>query len=741
MEESLRLLKPYLRGIPLIILAMITGYLIMTQYLNYVTPKYESVTRLRLADSGDGVPNSSLYKDFDVFVSKNKIATEVEVLKSELLINRALDLLDFDIEIHRVGTMRSAELYNNSPFLLDIVSLESQLQDKVFNLYLRENKSYTLVHPDGIEYEAELGDTLAVAGGKLLISLNEPYLQSRNGTQVVDHYQFKKLSRNRLVSQVKSALSVLPVDKDVAVIRLVFESPHPEKASIFPDKLAEAYIEDYITYKSEAARMTVVFLNKQIEEVTQKLSRIELDIESYRNQEKITNIGQETETRLREISQMKIQQTNLLMNFEAIKELNEYIKTGADNFDELAPNFEAFTDLLSTELIKKMKELRSEKKDLLLIYTPDEDRVKIIDDNLNDIYNYLIESISNTRRNLEIKYENLSRDILLAELQLVDYPEKDRLLTILKREFEIYQESYNFLNEKKIEAEIAQAASTSFHRIIEQAGIPESPFSPNYIILKIVASLLSGGGVIVLIFLIHTIKARVNDKLTIEINSAIPIVATTPNLKKEEDLQKHFLHLVNQLEIKNLIRPNSILTVNTFGSGDGGEFHAIHASEALSRQNRRVLLVDVGNKNGWCENTTLTPLESGDIYSLTEKLFVVQLDEKKYSFYTNEQIADLLRKLSKGFDCIIVSNDLIGSQLSLQIMKAADTNVVVADSRLTPAKVIPRIDLIKEEFSIDEIYFILNRSGYNPNIVIEVTNWVLNKAGLRDDKFKSLTYA
>ncbi len=735
MEESLRILKPYLRGLPLVILAMIAGYLIMSQYLNYVTPKYESVTRLRLADTAEGVPNSSLYKDFDVFATKSKIAAEVEVLKSELLINKALDLLDFDIEIQRVGTMRSTELYNNSPFVVDIRSLESQLQDKVFDLYLHENRTYTLIHPDGFEYHAELGDTLEVAGGSMLISLNDPYLQTRNGIQVADHYQFKKLSRSKLVSQVKNALSVLPVDKDVAVIRLVFESPHPAKASRFPNKLANAYIEDYITYKSEAARMTVVFLDNQIKEVTRKLSKIELDIEAYRNQKNITNIHQETETRLREISQMKIQQTNLLMNLEAINELYEYIKSGSDNFAELAPNFEAFTDLLSTELIKKMKELRAEKRDLLLIFTPNEERVKIIDENLNDIYSYFIESVSNTRRNLEIKYENLSRDIQLVELQLVDYPEKERLLTILKREFEIYQESYNFLNEKKIEAEIAQAASTSFHRIIEQARIPESPFSPNYIILKIVAALLSGGSVMVIIFLIHTIKARVNDKLTIQTNSAVPVVASTPNLKNAEDLQKHFLHLVNQLEVKNLIQPKSILTVNAFGSDDGSEFHALHASEALSRQNRRVLLVDAGDKTG------LSPLAAGEIHSLTEKFFVVHLVDTKYGFYTNDQIAALLKKLAGGFDCTIVSNELIGSQLSLQIMKASDTNLVVADSRLTPAKVIPRIDLFKEEFTIDEIYFILNRCGYNPNIVIEFANWVLNKTGLRKNKFDTPTYA
>lgn len=735
MEESLRILKPYLRGLPLIVVAMITGYLVMAQYLNYVTPKYESITRLRLADIEEGVPHSNLYKDFDVFATSNKIAAEVEVLKSDMLINKALNRLDFDIEVYRVGKMRTTELYSDSPVKVEVISLKSRFYDQIFDLYLQDDRSYTLFHPNGTKYHAELGDTLHTEGAKLHLSLNKALLESRNGIQVADHYQFKKLSRRELSSQIKNNLSILPVDRDVPVIRLVFASPHPVKAARFPDILAEAYIEDYISSKTEAARITMNFLEDQIRDVNAKLSGIELDIEAYRNQKEITNIHQETETLLREISQMKIQQTNLKMNLESINELDEYIKSGADNFTELAPNFEAFTDLLSTELIKMIKELRAEKRDLLLIYTPSEERVRVIDHKLNDIFEYLIESIGNTRRNLEIKYENLSRDLQLSELQLVDFPEKERRLTILKREFEIYQSSYNFLNEKKIEAEIAHAASISFHRVIEQARIPQAPFSPNYVILKIVAALLAGGGVIVLIFLVHTLKARVNDKLTIETNSAIPIVASTPKLNSVTELQDHFLHHVNQLEIKKLIRPQAVIAVNTFSPAEGGDFHAIHAAEALSRQNRRVLLIDAGNQTG------LSPLEAGAVHPLTSHLSVVHLKDDTYRFYTQENMKEHIRNLAEEFDISIITNEQLGTQKSLQLIKASDVSLVVVDSRLTPANQVSKVDLMKEEFSIDEIFFVLNRSGYNPNIVIESLNWLLKKAGLKQNPFRALTYA
>jgi len=631
--------------------------------------------------------------------------------------------------------MRSTELYENSPVVVTFLQLDDKLHDRTFNLHLNEDLTFKIVHPDGSEHQSTLGDTLVAEGVTLVLALNTPYIESREIIDVADHYQFKKMSRKKLVSQVKEAITILPVDKDVPVIRLIFTSPHPVKAARFPDVLAQTYIEDYITAKSEAARLTMNFLGDQVSDVNQKLSQIELDIENYRNQEGITNIHQESETLLRELSQMRIQQTNLSMSLNAINELNEYIIAGSDNFAELAPNFEAFTDLLSTELVKKTNELRAEKRDLLLVYTPNEKRVQAVDEKLDDIYSYLVESISNTRRNLEIKYENLSRDIRLTELQLVDYPEKERRLTILKREFEIYQESYNFLNEKNIEAEIAFAASMSFHRIIEHARVAESPFSPNYIILKIVAAMLAGGGTIVLIFLVHAIKARVNDKLTIQSTSSVPVVAATPKLKSIVELQEHFLHQVNQLEVKKLIRPGFTVTFNAFSINEGSHFHALHASEALSRQARRVLLVDAPNKTG------LSPLSAGEVHPIGDFLSVVHLDHPTYSFYTNEQIAELVRNLSSGFDATVISNSPLATQLSLQLMMASDVNLVVVDSRATPAKQIPKVDLIKEEYGMGEIYFILNRSGYNPNIVVEVTGWILKKLGRKDNRFDTLTYA
>ncbi len=75
MNENFRILKPFFRGLPIVVLSILIAILIAKKYLNYTIPMYESTAKLKLADIQEGVPSANLFKDLDVFASANKIAT------------------------------------------------------------------------------------------------------------------------------------------------------------------------------------------------------------------------------------------------------------------------------------------------------------------------------------------------------------------------------------------------------------------------------------------------------------------------------------------------------------------------------------------------------------------------------------------------------------------------------------------------------------------------------------------
>lgn len=712
MDESFRLLKPYIRGIPIIILFMLAGVLVAKKYLSYAVEKYESTTKIKLADMKVGVLNSNLFKDFDVFANNNKIAAEIELIKSDILLGKAVEKLDFGVEIYRKGKLRTKELYHQAPFSIDACIKDPVLLDTRWQIVVTSKDTFSIKHPDQKSWiQAGFGETLKIGGGSLTILLNDSLMAQKANYDLLDQYEFILLSKDGLLEKIRSNLDVKAVGKEIQVIRITMQSAVPEKAAALVNRLAEAYIADYIETRFQAAQATVNFLDQQIFQVNDKLSSIERSIEKYRNDQEIINIRQETETDLRKISQLKIQQTNVKMNLEAMEDLFDYIQSGQDNFLELAPNFEAFTDLLSTEMVKKIKQLQAEKRDLLITYTAEEERVQVIDRKIDDLTAYLIESIGNTRRNLRLKLAQLEKDIKLAMQVFENVPEKERKLAMMDRDFQIYQQTFNFLNEKKIEAEIAQAARLAFHRILSKPEPPRIPIAPNKTIIVIVSAILGMIMAIVLIFCVHMAKAKVNDAVTIERNSSLPIATQAPRLSSAASIDAHFIKETIQLELKGLLNENSILCISSFKEREGRSFHAYHIAQTLADQGRKVCLLDVAG-------TLKTGIGKRYRGHHTTPKFEYLNMEGEDAPKSLAALEELLRDIRQNFELIIVNNEPLKEEgQALLYMCAATNNLMVVDSRRTSAKQIDAAQLLTEDYALPSTWFLLNRAGFNPNLL------------------------
>lgn len=711
-NENVRFLKPLLRGFPIVVLAMIIAVLAAKKYLSYVTPMYESTAKLKLADTQEGVPSANLFKDFDVFATPNKISTEIEVLKSTSLIEKTLEKLPFSTEIYRKGKVRSVELFNDSPIKVEGFLTDEKNCDKKFSIHVTSTQNFTIAASDSTkEIKGTFGTPTDIKGGKILVTKNDSLLQAKPAAKIIDHYEVEFLSREKLLDKINKNLDIVSVDKDVPVIRINYKSNVPEKASLLVNTLAETYIEDYIENKYRAANTTVDFLKGEIGQANNKLSDAENRIENYRDRKNIINIPQETETDLRKISQLKIQKSNLKMNLDAIKNLNSYISEGKDNYLELAPNFEAFNDLLSTEMIKNMKLLQAEKKELLLTYTPEHEKVKVIDAKIKDLTDYQTESIRNTQKNLQIKYNDIDRDIQIAEQAFIGLPEKEKLLNIMNREFNLYEKNYNFLNEKRIDAEIAKAAKISFHKIITKGELPKQPVSPMRSIIIIVAAIMSMIGSIALIYAVHFAKAKVNDVYTIEKNSTIPVAFTTPFIKNRENIMHHFLENVLEMELKEIVKDKNLICITSYDKSKQHLFHSKNIIKALQAQSRKVLVIDV----------------AGNLENI-ENIDYIDFSEEKNLRLTSTDIENLIRERMKGNEICIINNQSIKQgKLPLLFLKMADQNLFVLDSRRTAEKTIMNVELLKDEYKLTNLWFVLNKEGYNPSLMTSIKRFINRK--------------
>ncbi len=684
--KSWGVFRPLLRGLPLIIGLTVLSLLIAKKYLRYATPEYESTVKIKLADAHEGVSNSNLFKDFDLFASANKIGAEVELLKSTSLIGKIISELPLQTSVYRVGDIHKTELYKEAPFYIRLALTNSSYYGQVFSIVVKENKQLHLRAPDGTSLTGSFGELLKGQWGAVIILKNDSLLKSRPSLQLNDSYEFVAHTSTQQIAAISKELDVMAVDKDIPVVRISYKCPVAQKSADIVNALAAAYISDYIEEKFRSADTTAEFLDKQLKEYSRKLSASESSIEQFRTHHNIVNIPQETETDLRKIADLKKQLASVQMNLNAIDTLHEYIKKGKDHFLELAPNFEAFTDLLSTEMIKKTKELQGEKHELLTRYTTEHEKVKTVDRKLNDISAYLQESINNTEKNLRIKYNDLQETIHQSEQVFVGLPTREKQLTVMERNFGLNDQIYRFLHEKRTEAEIAKAATISFHRIISPGDIPVNPVSPNGTIIQIMALLLGFSGGVGLVYIVHLFKARVDNAEMIQRVSGIQVIGELPFFKKPELVSAFFRRWAIELSVKGILAPGSLIVCSSYSKNEGKGFCAIGLYTAIAESVQRVHYLDL---------STIDP-----------QSWLRPADWQNY-----------LASLRVEYDVIIVRNlpiDLHPS--SLPVMASATLNIVVLDSRLTHKDKIPETELLQQNLSLPALRFLLNRSGYNPSL-------------------------
>ena len=114
-----------------VVIAFISAYI----YLRYTTPFYESKATVIIKDekSGGGAEELAAFAEFGRFFSKfrsNKIENELAIFKSQRIISEVIKELNLNIKYETVGTIKTSELYEYKPFLVQYLSFVDSVLNK-----------------------------------------------------------------------------------------------------------------------------------------------------------------------------------------------------------------------------------------------------------------------------------------------------------------------------------------------------------------------------------------------------------------------------------------------------------------------------------------------------------------------------------------------------------------------------------------------------------------------------------
>jgi CO dehydrogenase nickel-insertion accessory protein CooC1 len=161
------------------------------------------------------------------------------------------------------------------------------------------------------------------------------------------------------------------------------------------------------------------------------------------------------------------------------------------------------------------------------------------------------------------------------------------------------------------------------------------------------------------------------------------------------------------MELKGMIQEKAILVISSYDKASDHLFHSKNLANAFKNQGRKVLVIDA-----------TTQLE-GDFDTQDYLNFA----HPKYLSHTKSVFQNEIQEKMKNYDlCVIHNQSIKEDKLALLFMSLATQNLIVLDSRKTAEKTIINMELIKDEFQLPNVWFVLNKAGYNPSVFAEIKN-------------------
>lgn len=525
-----------LRNLHILGLCFVAGIGIAALKVYKAQTLYQASATLMLNDKESGV--SGFLKNFEQFSATGKLLTEVEVLKSRYLIGKAIEKLDVQVPIRKSIRGEWRDLYQRSPFNVEIDMLDKEFKDKVFYLNIRPDSSIS-IQVDSLIIEARINEQVNNSGFSLCVVPNLSYLNEDPTAFSAGKFQFEFINRERLIDHYSGdKLTVKLLDKEVSIIKIYFRHTSPLKAQHFVNALLESYLESFIQNKTEAANKALAFINNELSGVTSGLQTAEQRIAAFKQAEGITELNLDADDRLKKLRERDLQYTQLSMELAELQRLSKAItKQRGDRIP--ASQLGVVSNANCQLALERLQALEQKGMEKLQVFTKKHPEVQIVNQEIALARKALMETLESTLSSHLAKMRELEEAISGIEKKLRAYPLAEQRLLGFERDYASKQKQYDFLLDKKIEAGIGAASQINFHKILERASTPRKPVGMGRKVMLVIGAMVGFCLGLMLLLAMYYVRGPVLLQAEAEEGLGLPLMATIK--ESSTDIATQFL--------------------------------------------------------------------------------------------------------------------------------------------------------------------------------------------------------
>lgn len=707
-------------------------------YLRYTTPVYRITSKVLIKDDkGSSSPGGStdLLNQLDIFNTNNNVNNEKQVFQTYYLVRKVVDEMKLNVSYFVEGNIKSTELYKNTPFKIQLLSLEDSIPTQVFNLKFSKNSPEFSIEDDTFHHKYRFYDTVKAPYANFI--LLPVAMQQKEDNDYKVAISTPDATTQKYLQRLTFDIS----DKQASVIAISLQETVPQKGEDILNKLYDVYTTMNEEDKNKTADSTINFIDERLAVVSSELSGVEKDIEQFKVRNQLsTDLPEQAKLALNNASDVQKQLTEQDVQINVVQSIEDHVKNGGP---KIVPNAAAIQDPTYISTVQQYNALVLERDRQLQTTKPDNPVIQNLNSQIEGVKKNLLISLDNIKREMQISRNELANKNAQFLGEIRTGPSKERAFLDISRQQDVKQQLYLYLLQKREETAISKSGTLANSRLIEPGKSDAQPFTPKKPLLYLVAFclgiLLPAGAIYGKNLLNNTvtnntdIEKETNTPVLGEIGHNITGKPVVAEQNSRTALAEQFRALRTNLQFVLGGKNNQVIMITSGSSGEGKSFISVNLGSTLAISNKKVVIIELdlrkpkvskelgmSHENGFT-NYLVSNLSKEELIKPTDvhaNLFLISagtIPPNPAELLLSPHTDELFNWLKNKFDYVIVDTPPIGAVIdAVLIGKHANASLYIVRQGYT---VKDQLNLVKD----------VKRNEKLPNLSILVNDVQVNK--------------
>ncbi|HEX6892992.1 MAG TPA: polysaccharide biosynthesis tyrosine autokinase [Chryseolinea sp.] len=593
-----QVVSKYIRYWYIFLISLIACLILAFLYLYWAVPQYRVVSTLLLKnEEADASPTSkSDLGEINLFSTKQKIDNEIEVLKSNSLMQRVFSELSLNPTYHVKGQFKTKEIYGSEvPIRLSITKLHPTAYTKQVVIRRKTSTTFELKEDNGDISTHKYGEEISKPYGIFTVIAAQ---DNRTHEPIIIRFH----DSHKMANEYNDNLKVEAVNKKASVIRISIIESVPQRGKDIMNKLLEVYSKEALEDRNLIANTTIQFIDDRLKFLTSELSSVERDVEQYKRANELTDVTSNADQYLAQASEYSKQLEEIRVQIEVLESIETYINKQPGKF-ELVPSTLNIQDPTLVQLITRFNELQLERERMLRTTLPNNPLVQDINEQLATLQLNILENLHNIKNGLNITQKSLQASSGKFRSQIQKVPSIERDLLEINRQQGTKGNLYLYLLQKREESALALEITVSKTRMLDSAMVEDKPVSPKKSLVYLLALLVGFGIPFSGIYIKDLLNDKVQSKRDVHRVTDTPILGEISHNSSNKSLivveetgtsiAELFRLIRSNLHFATAGKENKVVLVTSSTSGEGKTFFCINLAASLTLIGKKVVLLEL----------------------------------------------------------------------------------------------------------------------------------------------------